>query len=69
VRWSFGSTAVGLRLRKKCSGECGPGEPEGLGANREAFQVVGDRAKLTRATDVAGSSTATIERAADVGKR
>jgi hypothetical protein len=31
--------------------------------------VVGDRAELTGATDAAGSSTATVERAADVGGR
>jgi hypothetical protein len=29
--------------------------------------VAGDRAELTGATDAAGSSTATVERAADVG--
>jgi hypothetical protein len=29
--------------------------------------VVGDRTELTGATDAAGSSTATVERAADVG--
>jgi hypothetical protein len=33
------------------------------------FQVAGDRAELTGATDAAGSSTATLERAADVGGR
>jgi hypothetical protein len=31
--------------------------------------VAGDRAELTGATDAAGSSTATVERAADVGGR
>jgi hypothetical protein len=45
------------------------GELEGLGANRGVFQVAGDRAKLTRATDAAGSSTATVEWAAKVGGR
>jgi hypothetical protein len=40
-----------LRLHRKNSGEHGPGEPEGLGANRGAFQVAGDRAELTGATD------------------
>jgi hypothetical protein len=29
VRWRFGSTAVGLWLRKKCSSERGSGKPEG----------------------------------------
>jgi hypothetical protein len=28
VRWSFRSTAAGLRLRKNCSGERGPGKLE-----------------------------------------
>jgi hypothetical protein len=37
--------------------------------NRGVFQVAGDRAELTGATDAAGSSTATVERAADVGER
>jgi hypothetical protein len=31
------------------------------------FQVADDRAELTGATDAAGSSMATVERAADVG--
>jgi hypothetical protein len=31
--------------------------------------VAGDRAELTGATDAAGSSTTTVERAADVGGR
>jgi hypothetical protein len=31
--------------------------------------VAGDRAELTRATDAAGSSTATVERAMNVGGR
>jgi hypothetical protein len=31
--------------------------------------VAGDRAELTGATNVAGSSTVTVERAADVGER
>jgi hypothetical protein len=58
-----------LRLHRKNSGEHGPSGLEGLGANRGAFQVAGDRAELTGATDAAGSSTATIERATDVGGR
>ena len=58
-----------LRLHRKNSGERGSGGLEGLGANREVFQVAGDRAKLTGATDAAGSSTATVEWAADVGGR
>jgi hypothetical protein len=49
-----------LRLHKKNSGERGPGGPEGLGANRGAFHVAGDRAELTGATDAAGSSTVAV---------
>jgi hypothetical protein len=62
-----GATVAELRLHRNISGERGQGELEGLGANRGVFQVVGDKAELTGATDAAGSSTATVERAADVG--
>jgi hypothetical protein len=62
-----GATVAELRLHRKISGERGQGELEGLGANRGVFQVVGDKAELTWAIDAAGSSTATVERAADVG--
>jgi hypothetical protein len=64
-----GATVVELRLHRRNSGEHGPGGLEGLGANRGVFQVAGDRAELTGATDAAGSSTATVERAADVDGR
>jgi hypothetical protein len=64
-----GATVAELRLHRKNSGERGPGELEGLGVNRGVFQVVGNRAELTGATDVAGSSTTTVERVADVGGR
>jgi hypothetical protein len=64
-----GATVAELRLHRKNSGERGPGRLEGLGAIRGVFQVVGDRAELTRATDTAGSSTVTMERAEDVGGR
>jgi hypothetical protein len=64
-----GATVAELQLHRRNSGERGPGKPEGLGENRRVFQVAGDRAELTRATDAAGSSTATVERAADVGGR
>jgi hypothetical protein len=77
--WSHGATAVAqghdgatvaeLRLHRKNSCERGPGGLEGLGANRGVFQVAGDRAELIRATDAARSSTATVERAANVGGR
>jgi hypothetical protein len=56
-----------LRLHRRNSGERGPGGLEGLRANRGVFQVVRDRAELTGATDAARSSTATVERVADVG--
>jgi hypothetical protein len=69
ARRGRGSTAAVLQLRKQCSGERGPDEPEGEKANQGAFQVVGDRAELTGATDAARSSTATVERAAGVGER
>jgi hypothetical protein len=58
-----------LRLHGKISGECGQGRLEGSGANLGVFQVAGDRAELTGATNVAGSSTTTVERAVDVGGR
>ena len=58
-----------LRLHRKNSSERGLGGLEGLGANRGVFQVAGDRAELTGATDAAGSSTATVERTADIGGR
>jgi hypothetical protein len=60
---------VELRLHRRNSGERGPGRPKGLGANRRVFQVAGDSAELTGATDTAGSSTATVEQAAGVGRR
>jgi hypothetical protein len=62
-------TTTVLWLRKKCSGERGPDEPEGEKANQGAFQVAGDRAELTGVTDTAGSPTTTVEWAADVGER
>jgi hypothetical protein len=64
-----GATVAELRLHRNISGERGQGGLEGLGANRGVFQMVGDRAELTGATYTAGSSTATVERAADVGGR
>jgi hypothetical protein len=45
----------GLRLRKKCSGEHGPGKLEREKANRRVSQVAGDAAVLTRATDATGT--------------
>jgi hypothetical protein len=69
ARRGRGSTTAVLWLRKKCSGERRPDEPEGEKANQGAFQVAGDRAELTGATDAAGSSMVTVERAVDVGER
>jgi hypothetical protein len=60
---------VELRSHKKNSGEREPGKPKGMGANRGAFQVAGDRAELTEATDAAESPTTTVERVADVDER
>jgi hypothetical protein len=65
----LGAMVAELRLHRKNTGEHGPGGPNGLGVNRGAFQVAGDRVELTRATDTAGSPTVTVERAADVGER
>jgi hypothetical protein len=44
-----------LRLRKKRSGERGPGKSEGERANRGAFQVAGDKVELTEATNTVGA--------------
>jgi hypothetical protein len=51
VRWSFGSTAAGTRLRKKRFGERGPGKPERGRANQRVSRVVDGKAELTEATD------------------
>jgi hypothetical protein len=50
VRWSFGSSAVGLRLCKKCSGERGPGKLERGRENQRVSRVADGEAKLTDAT-------------------
>jgi hypothetical protein len=39
VRWSLGSTAVGLQLRKNCSGERGPGAAGRERAHRRVSRV------------------------------
>jgi hypothetical protein len=44
----------GLRLRKKCSGERGPDEPEQKRANQGVSRVADGEAELTEATDAAG---------------
>jgi hypothetical protein len=41
---------VALRLRKKCSGERGPDEPEGERMNRRVSRAAGDAAELTEGT-------------------
>jgi hypothetical protein len=51
VRWSLGSTAAGLWLRKKRSGERGPGKPETGRANERVSRVADGKAQLTEATD------------------
>jgi hypothetical protein len=43
----------GLRLHGEVSGERGPDEPEGLGANRGVSRVADDEAELTEATGAA----------------
>jgi hypothetical protein len=45
----------GLQLRKKCSGEHGPGKPGREKANRRVSRVVGDAAVLTEATNATGT--------------
>jgi hypothetical protein len=60
---------VELRLHRRNSGEHILCVPEGLRVNRRVYQVAGDSAELTGATDAVGSSTATVERTASVDKR
>jgi hypothetical protein len=50
VRWSLGSTAAGLRLHKKRSGERGLGKPERGRANQRVSRVAEGKAALTEAT-------------------
>jgi hypothetical protein len=45
----------GLRLRKKCSGERGPGKLERERTNHRVSRVVGDATALTEATDATGT--------------
>jgi hypothetical protein len=49
----LGSTAAGLRLHGEDVGERGPGEPEGLGANRRMSHAAGEEAELTKAVGTA----------------
>jgi hypothetical protein len=51
VRWSLGSTEAGLRLRKNCSGERGPGVAGRERAHRRVSRVADGKAKLTVALD------------------
>jgi hypothetical protein len=51
VWWSLRSTAAGLRLRKNCSGERGPGAAGRERAHRRVSRVVDGKAKLTVALD------------------
>jgi hypothetical protein len=51
VRWSLGSTAAGLRLRKKRSDERGPGKPKRGRANQRVSRVADGKVELTEATD------------------
>jgi hypothetical protein len=51
VRWSLGSTAAGLQLRKKCSSERGPSKSERGRANQRVSRVADGEAELTEATN------------------
>jgi hypothetical protein len=51
VRWSLGSTASGLRLRKERSGERRLGKPERGTTNQRVSRVADDKVELTEATD------------------
>jgi hypothetical protein len=51
VRWSLGSTAAGLRLRKNCSGERGPGAAGRERAHRMVSRAADSEAELTVALD------------------
>jgi hypothetical protein len=51
VRWSLGSTAAGLGLRKKRSGEHELGKLERGRANQMVSRVAGGQAELTKATN------------------
>jgi hypothetical protein len=41
-----------LQLRKKCSGERGPGKPEGERANRMVSRAAGDAVERTEGTSM-----------------
>jgi hypothetical protein len=45
----------GVRLRKKCSSERGPDEPEKERTNRRVSRAAGGAAELTEAMDTAGT--------------
>jgi hypothetical protein len=51
VRWNLGSTAVGLWLRKNCSGERGPDIAGRKRAHRRVSRVADSKAELTVALD------------------
>jgi hypothetical protein len=51
VRWNLGSTAAGLRLRKKRSGERGPDAIERERAHRRVSRAADSKAELTVALD------------------
>jgi hypothetical protein len=65
-----GSTVVGLQLRKNCSGERGPDEPERGRAHRRVSRVADGEAELTVARDGARTRRwrAVAELAAHVGR-
>jgi hypothetical protein len=55
TRGSLGSTVVNSGYTGKYSGERGPGEPKGLGANRGVSRVADGEAELTEATSATGA--------------
>jgi hypothetical protein len=55
TRRSLRSTTANSGCTEKYSGERGPGEPEGLRANRGVYRVADGEAELTEATDATGA--------------
>jgi hypothetical protein len=51
VWWNVRSTAVGLRLRKSCFGECGPDAAGRERAHRRVSRAANNKMELTVALD------------------
>jgi hypothetical protein len=56
----------GLRLRKKCSGERGPGKLERERTNRRVSRAAGDAAELSEGMGAAGSTSVAKRRRSSV---